>query len=436
MLFRSVITLRRAGAGRWPRTTPGKRRGGRSETPCRLHAPENLAGILNNPMRFAVDAHAIGRNLTGNETYIRSLLRGFSEVDRDSEFIAYVSEPAAGEWIPERFDVKHVSRNPFRRLGWDLARACKADHADLLHVQYTAPLYCDLPLVVTVHDVSFLECPEYFEFARRAQLKLTVARTVARAARVLTVSEFSRGSILRAYDLAPGTVQVVPNAANPAFRILAREKAVASSQALLGFKAPFVFSVGDLQPRKNQIGLIEAFARMLNAHPELPHHLVLTGKETWFAPRVYEAARASGFGDRIHFTGFVPEKRLLHFYNACDCFVYPSFYEGFGLPILEAMACGRAVACSDTSSMPEVADGAGILFDPSKPEAIERAMSDILLNRDMRRRLEKLGAERATLFSWQNSARLTLEHYREVVDERRGAVVKAPAMAGVTDNKV
>ena len=384
-------------------------------------------------MRFAVDAHAIGRNLTGNETYIRSLLRGFSEVDRDSEFIAYVSEPAAGEWVPERFDVRHVSSNPFRRLGWDLARASRADCADLLHVQYTAPLFCDLPLVVTVHDVSFLECPEYFEFARRAQLKFTVARTVARAARILTVSEFSRTSILRAYDVAPNVVKVVPNAANPAFRIVGREKAVASSRDLLGFRAPFVFSVGDLQPRKNQIGLIEAFARMLTTHPQLPHHLVLTGKDTWFAPRVHEAARTSGFGDRIHFTGFVPEKRLLHFYNACDCFVYPSFYEGFGLPILEAMACGRAVACSDTSSMPEVADGAGILFDPNKPESIMRAMSDILLNNELRGRLQRLGAERATFFSWQNSARLTLEHYHDVIAERRGTAAKPPAMVSVNN---
>ena len=174
-------------------------------------------------MRFAVDAHAIGRNLTGNETYIRSLLRGFSEVDCESEFVAYVSEPSAAEWLPESFTVKHVSSNPFQRLGWDLAAEAKADQADLLHVQYTAPLFCSVPLVVTVHDVSFLECPEYFEWARRTQLKYTVARTVKRAARIITVSEFSRTSILNAYDLSPGLVKAVPNAANQAFRIISRE---------------------------------------------------------------------------------------------------------------------------------------------------------------------------------------------------------------------
>lgn len=386
-------------------------------------------------MRFAVDAHAIGRNLTGNETYIRSLLRGFSDVDSESEFIAYVSEPSAAEWLPESFTVKHVSSNPFQRLGWDLATEAKADRADLLHVQYTAPLFCSVPLVVTVHDVSFLECPEYFEWARRTQLRYTVARTVKRAARIITVSEFSRSSILNAYDVSPALVKAVPNAANQAFRIISRDKALASAREKLGFDAPFVFSVGDLQPRKNQIGLIEAFARMLNAHPQLRHHLVLTGKDTWFAPKVREAAAASGFGDRIHFTGFVTERRLLHFYNACDCFVFPSFYEGFGLPILEAMACGRAVACSDTSAMPEVADGAGVLFNPRKPDDISRAMSDILLDSNLRGRLERLGTQRAALFSWQSSARATLDIYRDVMEERRGVSLKQSTLASVPSSK-
>jgi glycosyltransferase involved in cell wall biosynthesis len=273
-------------------------------------------------------------------------------------------------------------------------------------------------LVVTVHDVSFLEHPEYFTVARRSQLRYTVARTVRRAARILTVSEFSRDAILRAYDIPPDKVRVVPNAANPVFRVIGREKAQLSVRARLGFESPFVFSVGDLQPRKNQIGLIEAFARLLHTHPQLPHHLILTGKETWFTPKVHEAARTSGFADRIHFTGFVSDEELLELYNACDCFVFPSFYEGFGLPILEAMACGRAVACSNTSAMPEVADGAGLLFDPRDAGEITRAMADILLDSELRGRMERLGVQRAAVFSWQKSARTTLDVYAEVVGER------------------
>src|ERR1051326_8561341 len=139
-------------------------------------------------MRFAVDAHAIGRHLTGNEVYVRSLLREFADLDRESEFIAYISGQGAEAWIPRRFVTKQVAANPWSRLGWDLGRLVRLDRPDLLHVQYTAPLGGNVPIVVTVHDVSFLERPEYFPFLRRTQLCHTVARTVEKAAKVLTVS--------------------------------------------------------------------------------------------------------------------------------------------------------------------------------------------------------------------------------------------------------
>jgi glycosyltransferase involved in cell wall biosynthesis len=184
--------------------------------------------------------------------------------------------------------------------------------------------------------------------------------------------------------------------------------------------------VGDLQPRKNQIGLIAAFSKLLTDHPQLKHHLVLTGKETWFTPKVRAAARDCGFASRIHFTGFVSDQMLLQLYNACDCFVFPSLYEGFGLPILEAMACGRAVACSNTSAMPEVADGAGLLFDPYQIEEITRAMRDILLDAELRGRMERLGLQRAAGFSWKKSARATLDVYKQVVAAATGREPAAP----------
>ena len=383
-------------------------------------------------MRFAVDAHAIGRHLTGNEVYIRSLLRAFAAVDKRSAFVAYVSERGAEQWVPDRFEVRRVAANPYQRLGWDLARLLRTDQPDLIHVQYTAPLLTRVPTVVTVHDVSFLEHPEYFTRLRRTQLQLTVARSVKRAARILTVSEFSRDAILRAYALPPEKVRVVSNAANPEFRVIGREKAQKTVEEQFHFAAPFIFSVGDLQPRKNQIGLIAAFAQLLTDHPQLPHHLVFTGKETWFAAKVKEAARASGFASRIHFTGFVSDQELLQLYNACDCFVFPSFYEGFGLPILEAMACGRAVACSNTSAMPEVADGAGLLFDPRQTGEIKRALVDILLDSELRGRMERLGLQRAAFFSWEKSARATLDVYKEIVAARGGAHARPVRGAALT----
>jgi alpha-1,3-rhamnosyl/mannosyltransferase len=122
--------------------------------------------------------------------------------------------------------------------------------------------------------------------------------------------------------------------------------------------------VGDLQPRKNHLGLLHAFEETLHQHPHLPHRLVFVGKETWYSKELHRAVMRSNVAGRVHFTNFVEDPDLLQFYGACHLFVFPSFYEGFGLPILEAMACGRAVACSSSTAMPEVANAAGILFDP------------------------------------------------------------------------
>jgi glycosyltransferase involved in cell wall biosynthesis len=381
-------------------------------------------------MRFAVDAHAIGRHLTGNEVYVRSLLSALAGLNPKSELVAYVSADTAAQYLPASIRTRRVATNPFLRLGFDLAMRVRQDRPDLLHVQYTAPLACPVPVVVSVHDVSFLEHPEYFTRERAWQLQFTVRRTVKRAARILTGSEFSRSSILKVYgDLDEDKVVVVPNAAASEFRPLSHESATAAVRERFSIGAPFVLSVGDLQPRKNQIGLIKAFTRLVNAYPQLKQNLVLAGKETWFADQVHKAARDSGVSDRIQFFGFVSDDDLLQLYNACDLFVFPSFYEGFGLPALEAMACGRAVACSHTSALPEVVDGAAILFDPYAIDEIVRALADLLLDRELRARTERLGLQRAAHFSWQKTAQRTLEVFHDVLEQRARTAVYSHTIA-------
>ena len=365
-------------------------------------------------MRFSVDAHAIGQHLTGNETYIRNLLNCFEVLDREADFIAYISREEAIADVPDRFIKRRVAVNPFVRLGYDLPRRVAEDRPSLLHVQYTAPLTCSAPIVVSVHDVSFLEYPQYFTSFRAMQLRLTVRRTVKAASCVLTVSEFSKREILDAYKLPEDKVVVLPNGVSSAFHPVARETAKRSMRTALP-AAPFILTVGDLQPRKNHLGLIAAFEDLLGAHPQLPHHLIIVGKETWYAPDVRAAAKKSQVADRIHFTGFVDDEELRRLYGACDLFVYPSFYEGFGLPILEAMACSRAVVCSNVTAVPEVADGAAILFDPYSISETVRAMRDVLIDAELRARLERLGTQRAAQFSWERAARKTLDVYYDVM---------------------
>ena len=379
-------------------------------------------------MKFSVDAHAIGRHLTGNEVYIRNLLNAFAGLDTTSEFVTYLSLDGPSPWVPARFTKRRVSVNPFIRLGYELSGMLRQDRPDLLHVQYTAPLGCPVPVVVSVHDVSFLEHPEFFPRFRAMQLRWSVNRTVRSAARILTLSEFSRVSIQRAYGVSSDDIVVAPLAAAPEFRVFHIDNALDAVRTRFQLPAPYILSVGDLQPRKNQIGLIRAFAELVKSFPQLRQRLALAGKETWFSAKVREAAKESGVGDRIRFLGFVSDQELLHLYNACDLFVFPSFYEGFGLPVLEAMACGRAVVCSNTSAMPEVADGAAILFNPYSLPEMTRAMADLLRDAELRARMERLGQQRAAHFSWQRSAQTTLEVYYDVAEQtRRGQRDRAPA---------
>ncbi len=381
-------------------------------------------------MRFSVDAHAIGQHLTGNETYIRNLLNCFAALDRKADFVTYVSREDAFDEVPERFHKRRVSANPFVRLGYDLPKRLRQDRPDLLHVQYTGPMFCPAPLVVSVHDVSFLEHPEYFSPFRSLQLRWTVARTVQSAARVLTPSEFSKRRILESYGLDESKVVVMPNGVCSSFHPISREIAQRWAQSALGLAVPFILTVGDLQPRKNHVSLIQAFEQLVRAYPQLPHHLVIVGKPTWHAQAIREFARKSSVADRIHLTGFVSDEDLVKLYGACDLFVYPSFYEGFGLPILEAMACGRAVACSNTSAMPEVADSAALLFDPHSVDDILLTMRDLLLNTELRSRMERLGAQRAAMFSWEKSAAKTLDLYYEVAG--KAGEKRVPAMDRVS----
>jgi glycosyltransferase involved in cell wall biosynthesis len=372
-------------------------------------------------MRFSVDAHAIGQHLTGNETYIRNLMNCFAGLDREADFIAYISRKDAFDQVPDRFQKKRVAINPYVRLGYDLPKRVAEDRPSLLHVQYTAPLRCAAPIVVSVHDVSFLEHPEYFTSFRALQLRLTVRRTVRSAACVLTPSEFSKRRILEAYQLEDDKVVVLPNGVSSAFRPVAREQAQRGLPESINVAAPFILTVGDLQPRKNHLGLIRAFEELVRSYPQLPHHLVIVGKETWHGSTVRAAAKKSPAHDRIHFTGFVDDDQLHGLYGACDLMVYPSFYEGFGLPIVEAMACGRAVACSNTSAMPEVADSAAILFDPYSQRDLVSSMRDLLLNPELRHRMERLGAQRAALFSWERTAARTLDLYYAVGGQAKSA---------------
>lgn len=373
---------------------------------------------MSSHLRVGIDAHAIGQRLTGNEVYIRNLIRQYAGLDHSAKLTAYITAPEAKAWIPENCNLAYVSRNPFVRLGFELSREIRKNPIDLLHVQYTAPLFCPAPVVVTIHDVSYLEHPEYFRKFRANQLRLSTSHTVKNAAQIITVSEFSRRRIAKAYGLDAADILVTPNAPQEQFRPLKREAAMFEVHQALGIDKPYILHLGDWHPRKNQINLIRAFEQLIKNYPSLEHRLVLTGKHTWFSPQVLEEVRRCGVKDRIVVTEFVDDKLLPALYNAASVFAFPSWYEGFGLPVVEAMACGRPVVCSDTTALPETTQGAALLFRPDSVEEQMRAIRDLLLDADLAERMSRKSLQRAKQFKWRDTASKTLDAYYHVAEKQ------------------
>ena len=339
-------------------------------------------GVISGPlywyalMRFAVDAHAIGRHLTGNEVYVRSLLNAFGAQDQDDEFIAYVSAESAAQSSPER--IQHPA-GCHQSLCAPGVRPCDEGAAGpprpAARAVHGAAGAARSPWWSACTTSAFWSIPNTSPATAPGSCSGPCGAPCTRAAKILTGSEFSRSSILKVYgDLDEDKVVVVPNAA--ASRVppdLRARRPPPTVRERFEIAAPFILSVGDLQPRKNQIGLIRAFARLvqrLSAAQAEPG----AGRQGDLVRRPRARGGARFRRGRPH-----PVLRLRLRRGPAAAlqrlrpFVFPSFYEGFGLPALEAMACGRAVVCSNTSALPEVVDGAAILFDPYAIDEIVRA---------------------------------------------------------------
>jgi glycosyltransferase involved in cell wall biosynthesis len=265
-------------------------------------------------------------------------------------------------------------------------------------------------MAVTVHDVSFRRDPAWFSRRDRLVLNTGVRTTLRRAAAVITISSFSRSEISRFYRIPQSSIHVTHLAPADAFRDRGRP---APDQAgkFAGLK-PYVLAVGNLQPRKNLARLAEAFAGVCRRGA--PHRLVISGKTEWKESDVYSAIRAAGIEDRVLLPGYVPDADLPALYRDADVFVFPSLYEGFGLPVLEAMACGTPVVCSNAASLPEVAGDAAVMADPCDTGAMENAIMRVVSDPDLRASLRAKGLARVAEFSWRRTAEETLAIYRSI----------------------
>ncbi len=375
-------------------------------------------------MHIAIDAHAVGTGLAGNETYAANLVEALAEIDRENRYTLYVTRREAEERFRGRWPNFGVQRtlphSPLVRIPLTLSFELRRRPVDLLHVQYTAPPLAPCPVVATIHDLAFEHIPETFKRRSWMQMRLTVRRTARTAAHIITVSEYSRRDIIETYGVAPERVTVTPEAAAPHFRPASAEE-TARVRRKYGLEGEYVLAVGSIQPRKNLVRLLRAYAdlRRARAQDKLPK-LVLVGKKAWLYGETLRAVERENLRDHTIFTGYVPTADLPALYSAALCFVYPSYFEGFGLPPLEAMQCGTPVLTGNLTSLPEVVGDAGLSVNPFDESALAAALARLIDDPELRSTLRLKGFERARTFNWRETARMTLQAYHRATGGREG----------------
>jgi glycosyltransferase involved in cell wall biosynthesis len=278
-----------------------------------------------------------------------------------------------------------------------------------------------VPSVFTVHDLAFLVEPRTHLPTNRLYLAAMMPRYVRAATAVIADSEATRRDLLRYYRLPPERVRVVHLGVEPQFRPLDAAAARAQVMQRHGLVAPYVLFVGTLEPRKNVRALLAAFACLVQARSDAngssPLQLVIAGAPGWWYDDLFRWVRARGLDSLVHFLGRVADADLPALYSACAAFAYPSLYEGFGLPPLEALACGAPVVCSDRSSLPEVVGDAALQVDPTRPAALAAALRRVLDDESLRQSLRARGLARAAGFTWERTAAGTLAVYEQVREQ-------------------
>ncbi|HEV3470826.1 MAG TPA: glycosyltransferase family 1 protein [Pyrinomonadaceae bacterium] len=379
-------------------------------------------------MLVGLDAIPLTEPRTGVGHYTFELARALARAAPGEEFeLAYPSaypeiefgEGERSSW-PTNLRVARVRVGALGRRWFaaGLPRYAARRRLGLFHgTNFEVPLWGRAARVLTIHDLSLLALPGAHERrrVRRARRRLPLMARAADA--VITPTEFVRREACGLLGLAPAKVFAVHEAARALFRPLAFPE-TEEARRRLGAGAEFLLAVGTIEPRKNLSLLVEAFEEVLRARPGSGLRLAVAGRRGWLDDALMARLASSPARDRLVLTGYVADEDLRALYSSCRAFVYPSVYEGFGLPPLEAMSCGAPVLAGRSGAVAEVAGGAARLFDPASKEELTRALLELLEDEAARQRLREAGLRRASEFSWERTARLTLEVYAEARDRK------------------
>lgn len=370
-------------------------------------------------MRVGFDGTLHGARTTGAGEYQRQLLLNLSRVDADLELVLYRARAAShtpSESAAEVHDMPWRADQRLRRiLGGAVSwrRRFLRDSLDLLHVPfYYLPPGAPHKSIVTIYDTRFLRFPETYPRARAAFLRAMVPRSLRRARLVVTISEFSKREIVELVGIDPQQIRVTPLAARSAFAPVVCEETRVAVAAKYKVPSRFILSTSTLEPRKNLARVIEAFAQLRGSGIE--EHLVLAGVKYFGDGDIMAAIARHGLAECVHIIGYVDDEHMAALYSMASVFIYPSLYEGFGIPPLESMACGTPVVAANGTSIPEVVGDAAVLVDPYDVQDIARGLRHVLGDPLFARKLSERGLAHSKSFSWTTTAELTVNAYRWV----------------------
>jgi glycosyltransferase involved in cell wall biosynthesis len=369
-------------------------------------------------MHIALNTLAVRARLSGGGVYVTNLVRSLAGLDHRNQYTLYMSGQNAAHFcgLPENFRlVQAVSLRPLRLL-WEqtlLPLQLARGGVTLFHATgNVSPLIRTCRQVVTIHDLTYYLMPERHTLAKRNYFRMMIAPSARRSDRVITVSDSSKDDIVRLLRIAPEKVTVIHEGCDVRYRPLHDQDALNALRRKYSLRKRILLFLGMIEPGKNLVNLLAAFARLREFHGE--YCLVLAGDFGWNYRPVLAAIERLGLRELVHLPGYIPEEELPALYNLAEVLVYPSLYEGFGLPVLEAMACGIPVITSNVSSMPEVAGDAAVLVEPRSVEQLSNALSRVLTDADLRAQMSEKGLERSRMFTWEKAARETMQVYEEV----------------------
>jgi glycosyltransferase involved in cell wall biosynthesis len=374
-------------------------------------------------MRFAIDATSIPRQMAGAGVYTYNLIRAVAAVDRENEYVVFTKDSAFDDLNRDEplFRTVRVStRSRPARLLWEqlaLPVHLRRHGIDVLHSpHHTAPMVvAGCQRVITFHDLTFFLLADRYPRSRLIYFR-AVSRATARVADALICpSQAVRDDIVRILHVRPEKVHPIAEAAAPEFQPLKDKAALEKLRGRYGLPERFILNVGSLEPGKNRATLLKAFAGLRKRG--LEQRLVVAGQRAWKYKDDLALAGELGLEGDVLFTGYVPPEEMPALYNAADLFVFPSLYEGFGLPVIEAMACGVPVVASNLSAIPEVAGEAALLVDPRDVDQLCDAMERVLRDKRLQGALQRRGIERAQGFSWERTARETIAVYQETASK-------------------